>query len=186
MRAFELVRFYAKLRDKRQICRWELWGERWDYKQNWIRQSDKSFILSFVNPARSPLRGFGSLLTQDINSWLVLFLVWCCLYFRLRPTGTILSAALLLMLLILWNIQPVLMDHFIVTFPLSHDALSIYNNKYKTNIHIFREDTIFGICIFVVFSVWFTKCPLICLIFCLPNKQDQRWNNFLLGVRVCQ
>ena len=183
MRAFELVRFYAGQKTNLQVrvVRWEVG------LQTKLNQTVRQIIYTFfVNPARSSLMGFGSVLTQDINSWLVLFLVWCCLYFRLRPTGTILSAALLSMLLILWNIQPVLMDHFIVTFPLSHDALSIYNNKYKTNIHIFREDTIFGICIFVVFSVWFTKCPLICLIFCLPNKQDQRWNNFLLGVRVCQ
>ena len=155
MPAFELVRFYAKLLDKRQICRWELRGERWDYKQNWIRQSDKSFILSFVNPARSPLRGFGSLLTQDINSWLVLFLFQCCLYFRLQPPT-----------LCCWCYWFCETSRIILLKPfLSHDALSII-----TKTRIFqskhRSHYIWYLYFCCIFCLVYKVAAKICFLFC--------------------
>ena len=146
MRAFELVRFYAKLLDKRQIVQVRV--ARWEVGlQTKLNQTVRQIIYTFfVNPARSSLRGFGSLLTQDINSWLVLFLVWRCLYFRLQPTRTILSSTLLLMLLILWNIQ----DQFIETFPFSR-CLSIISIRriFTAQLHhiwylYFSLDFLFG------------------------------------------
>ena len=129
MRAFELVRFYAKLLDKRQIVQVRV--ARWEVGlQTKLNQTVRQIIYTFfVNPARSSLRGFGSLLTQDINSWLVLFLFRCCLYFRLQPTRTILSSTLLLMLLILWNIQ----DQFIETFPFSRCLSVMSTAKPRTH-----------------------------------------------------
>ena len=44
--------------------------------QTKLNQTVRQIIYTlFVNPARSPLRGFGSLLTQDINSLIGLILI---------------------------------------------------------------------------------------------------------------
>ena len=113
MRVFVLVSFSAEFQDKRQIVQVRERG-----LQTRLNPSVRQIIYSLiVKRAVSSLRGFGSLLARDINSWLVLFLFWCCLYFRQLPP--VLTPALSKLLLIRWNS----LNHLKINFV---DIINVY------------------------------------------------------------